>query len=535
MMKTALKRLLRGAPQQTMAAQNVGLEEDESETLTFALRNEALPAVSAAAWVNLEVNVAVSPRKPKPQVRAAHLSLAPCRSCSSFSSASDRTASLPQPTNSLLGSFAAGPSALWRRVERTDGRVYYYSAELGVSQWQRPPAPPLHAIAYPTPDLRGANDYWDELTTSEKLALTVGSLDPVPPEEPPPLQGPAVRRRDRRVAEAPSVLEAVHGDEGADGDHDGDSSTPRLPLLSTAARKQGPMAGALGGNVAGSLLGPPSGERAAALVTAAEAAQAAAAAKDNRVEVARRTREELDALNASLAAKRAEEAAAAEAAKKAEAEEAAAAAAAAKVAKGAKGGKGGGESGGEAAEASKADSGRPRGLTIKQLEEQIDVKLGALREDGEERYRLQRTIQQEKSAAARAAAAAPSYKPFVDLNRAHVAEWRPEVRSQAMSERKRQQLVMQEEASARHAALVSQEMQHALASARGRVGEHWETGHWQVPLPPEIASPRSAGASPRRTPRKGPSTLLAAPGAMFTADSAKGRARRLAARLAHVM
>ena len=84
--------------------------------------------------------------------------------------------------------------------------------------------------------------------------------------------------------------------------------------------------------------------------------------------------------------------------------------------------------------------------------------------------------------------------------------------------------------------------------ARRRGGDHWANGHWSVSLPKSMQSPSSrvvrlADGSPEggeaehdheAGARERDSTLLLPPGAMFTADSPKGRARRLAAQLARL-
>ena len=89
-------------------------------------------------------------------------------------------------------------------------------------------------------------------------------------------------------------------------------------------------------------------------------------------------------------------------------------------------------------------------------------------------------------------------------------------------------------------------MLQRVDAVRRRTGDHWINGHWATELPPHMrnyGTPRShspAGGSATgedgeavdTTPRA--STLSAEPGAMFAESTSKGRARRLAAKLAHI-
>ena len=388
------------------------------ETISIALRNNALPPNSPGGFLELNVRVAPSPRAGKrvkvkgsaSGASAAASSQAPAPAPSDTSPRSKKKAAKP-----LLGSFAAGPSSVWRKVQPPgDDKPYYFSEVLGVSQWSRPRAPPLHAISIAPADLRASQATWDLLTEEERLKYTYGSLreteegkQPPPPPQPP-----------RQLRPAPPEDEAHAGDGDDDGDAK-DGKAARLPLLSATARNQ-PGGHATGTGEQHSLLGPPTGERLAARAEVSAAGAAAVAAKHARLEAARRAREELEALQEKLAAKAlaAAEAAGEEGVVKAptvvggiNAADLINPAMAEKLAKlfeepdhsRGKPPPPPQQQQQPAAEAPSAsrnlagDGGRPKPMPISQVEALIASKCAALRNDEEEMYRLARAIQQDKA------------------------------------------------------------------------------------------------------------------------------------------
>lgn len=127
---------------------------------------------------------------------------------------------------------------------------------------------------------------------------------------------------------------------------------------------------------------------------------------------------------------------------------------------------------------------------------------------------------------------APGYVEFVkERNPRLVNEYVHARRIQHLGEKALERHVKHLEAHERHAHLIEEEVHQAVVSARGRLqSDPWPHGHHATPLPPDLFAPPSP-RTPKLPPRKGPSTLVAAPGTMFSAETAKGRARRLAAKL----
>ena len=159
-------------------------------------------------------------------------------------------------------------------------------------------------------------------------------------------------------------------------------------------------------------------------------------------------------------------------------------------------------------------------------------------------YKLRKSIRDEKRAAEAAEAARPGYKPYVQLNHANAfTEHTPRKNEERRQERKQRHDALQLHTARRHASLVQQEFEGALVAARARTGDHWASGHWELPLPPSMRSlpkpsprrQRQQQAAAAEGEERGPereSTLMLAPGSMYAEDTSKGRARRLAAQIA---
>eukprot|EP00965_Chrysotila_dentata_P235500 6200789-Pleurochrysis_carterae.AAC.2 len=62
----------------------------------------------------------------------------------------------------LLGSFAAGPQAVWRRVEVDGIQPYYWNEETGVSSWSRPDVPKPRSEDLPRVELDELTKPWIE-------------------------------------------------------------------------------------------------------------------------------------------------------------------------------------------------------------------------------------------------------------------------------------------------------------------------------------------------------------------------------------
>ena len=173
------------------------------------------------------------------------------------------------------------------------------------------------------------------------------------------------------------------------------------------------------------------------------------------------------------------------------------------------------------------------------------MKIAALHEDDDERERLLRNIAREKHRALTTLMASPAYKPFVQLNQDQLADHSPRRKAAILEERRQVRTHQSEDAAKRYEELKNEELLQRIDAARRRTGDHWVNGHWSTDLPAGMqssfggstSSPRQPAADEvegleAQPPRE--STLLVAPGAMYAESTAKGRARRLAAKLAHV-
>ena len=548
---------------------------DPSETkFKLSLRNEHMPAFANTGFLELSVRVqtpqtatlAVSTKSldapltartpsresPRAQSRGSSRGYGTARFKGSYDDAGKGVYN-----RSLMGSFASGPSVIWREVPATDERpAYFHSETYGVSQWHRPTVPPPRALHLAPTDLKSISPRYEAMSLAERTMLLVGAPPPesdasAPAAPPPPSDFP---------------LEAPAPDGDDDDDDTGVPSAgsggelrarPQLPLLSQMSRN-------LGANPI-KVRHPPSTEEKAILRERAQSKRDADLAKANRLETARRSRLEYDEAIERMARDAAE---AAQAKAKAEAEAAARAKAIAEATakmdrKGKKAPVGGGgnasakaaqDAAAEAVAAAAAAARKKAGaavakekrMTMSQLENHIESRLGDLRDDPHERYRLLSAIRDEKRAADERKQAAPGYKPFVQLNQETLGEHAPERASVRRDERREKTARLHAAAASRHEELQRMEVVETLDAARSRCGDHWANGHWSTPLPPSMQ--RSPRVSPRASMaslgfgtdadddarREG--SLLLAPGepTPWAADTAKARARRLAAKLARL-
>jgi hypothetical protein len=536
-------------------------------SVRVSLRNEHLPTFAQTGWLDLRVQLTsqegsrsartadeTATRGAKDLGRGP-VPAGPSRYVGSFDEAS--AIGRRDGAGKLMGSFASGPQMIWREVPATAERpAYYYSETFGVSQWHRPKMPQPRKLHLAPNDLKAVSPAFDRLDVAEQRALTVGRLPPHPPV-------PEYFEEEEEGADVPEWDEEEEEEE----EEEEALSTPRLPLLSLAARQQIP-----GEDKALSctprLRTAPTDEERQVRHEAAAAKAAAAAAKAARVETARRARLEYEHILSeaeATAAAHEQEKSASEASKPSEAGKAPAAggvgggamelsSAAARVAalfaepkfeKGDKASAPPPTAPAPAAPGAPRPPGggvlssvqkRPKRATMSQLEGQIDEKLSGLRNDGEELERLRKQIRDERRAIRLAKTSAPSYKPYVHLNASGVwSEQTPNKQQARRAQRAEAHRQMLDEATMRHAELVRLETLHTIDAARSRTGEHWPTGHWAVPLPPSRAHTASQAASDfAERVRDRASTLLLAPGAMFAPDTSKGRARRLAAHIARL-
>ena len=564
----------------------------DDNSLVVSLRNEHLPSYVPEGFLQLSVNASPSKERllePAPPSSSRDSGPPSHRSSprNSFRSRHSRrksdeaSSSIQQPA--LLGSFANGTHTIWREVPATSERpAYYYNETYGVSQWHRPKVGSIHKVQLDGIDFQKRSPRYASLTPAQQANLIMGE----PPKAKKKREPTAAEIEEAKAQAAQKAIEeerkflageideapAASG-EGASGQPPdvGASSTeetapkmPRMPLLSDTARMLGAKAEKLRGRRTSTEL--------MALADLKQATAAAEAAKENRGEAARRAKLEYEQTLQRLV----------EAAAKRKEEEEKAARLAAKPPpqeptlgkKGGTSGKDGSagkdkvggagkekDGGGSSLLAPKAaDAGRPRPATYQQIEKNVKVKIAALHEDQYEREKLQRSIADQKREALELAMAADNYKPFVQLNATSgLQEQTPTRRQARMEERRQQRKHLSEEASARHAELVQEELLARVDAARRRSGDHWVNGHWatEVPssrhlmqgMPGYALSPRGlqhSGASGMSagtgvhggedggdgTPRV--STLMSEHGAFFAQSTSKGRARRLAAKLAHI-
>ena len=185
---------------------------------------------------------------------------------------------------------------------------------------------------------------------------------------------------------------------------------------------------------------------------------------------------------------------------------------------------------------------REKRATISQIDAVISRKVAELRGDSEELERLRKSIRDEKRAAAEAREGAPGYKPYVSHNVQLAAEWKPAKLASDRAAKAASRMALVEATARRHASLLEREVLETLGAARERHGDHWANGHWAVQLPQSLRSmPRVGASSSPRARGAGddlplPATLSMRPGDAhaWSSDTAKGRARRLAAQIARM-
>ena len=171
-------------------------------------------------------------------------------------------------------------------------------------------------------------------------------------------------------------------------------------------------------------------------------------------------------------------------------------------------------------------------LSLKQIEDQLVEKCKALRSDEEALHKLRDQIHRGKLEVQRAKMQTPGYVDFVrDKNPKAVPEFAWERRVEQLGEKARQRREHERDHHERYTRLVQDELHRAVVSARGWLQADLlgssAGGDPSTLLLPGLGSPRT----PALPPRKGPSTLKAGPGTMYSKENAKGRARRLAAML----
>jgi len=531
--------------------------------ITIALRNKALPPDSPNAWVTLDVTMhmppnglgdeppTLTPVEPPPPT---HWEGTWKETAPFYASPESRSGRKP-----LHGSFSRGPSAIWRKVELPDRPPFYYSEQFGISTWKRPlPPPPMHPIAIPSTDFRAVQPEWDLLTDEDRRNLLYGlqrlSELQVPTAPPPPAHG-----------------EVEEGEEGEEEEEEGGrygAQASRLPLLSVTAKQQG--ADLLPSEPLHLDVNAMRARKQSKLVEGA-ASEEVAASRTKRLEHARRTKEQLYALQAKMAAKAAAKAATSAERRPERTQESVASSSAVPSAP-APSFAGGAELINPALAAKLAalfdepqpkktelapkppDAPKPQNparasnlygpskrvaasmavqpLSLKQIEDQLVEKCKALRSDEQALHKLRDQIHREKLEVQRAKMQAPGYVDFVrDKNPKAVPEFAWARRVEQLGEKARQRREHERDHHERYTLLVQDELHRAVVSARGRLQADplgsSVGGDPSTLLLPGLGSPRT----PALPPRKGPSTLKAGPGTMYSKENAKGRARRLAAML----
>jgi len=415
----------------------------------------------------------------------------------------------------------------------------------------------MHPIAIPSTDFRAVQPEWDLLTDEDRRNLLYGlqrlSELQVPTAPPPPAHG---------------EVEEGEEEEEEEGGRDG-AQASRLPLLSVTAKQQG----------AELLPSEPlhldvNAVRARKQSKFEEdaASEEVAASREKRLEHARRTKEQLYALQAKMAAKAAAKAATSAERRPERPQESVASASAVPSAPAPSFAGGADELINPALAAKLAalfdepqpkktelapkppDAPKPQNparvsnlygpskrvaasmavqpLSLKQIEDQLVEKCKALRSDEQALHKLRDQIHREKLEVQRAKMQTPGYVDFVrDKNPKAVPEFAWARRVEQLGEKARQRREHERDHHERYTLLVQDELHRAVVSARGRLqaDPHGSSvgGDPSTLLLPGLGSPRT----PALPPRKGPSTLKAGPGTMYSKENAKGRARRLAAML----
>lgn len=539
----------------------------ESDKLVFSLRNEAAPPFDALGYIELGVNVQRSPERVahKTEVRAAQLDdSARVLSLGRGATSGYEPERPKMPHTGLLGSFANGPKAIWREVPadpETGRPAYYHSETLNLSQWHRPKAPNLKPLQHQANDLQSISPRYQGLEPHERVKLIIGEMEFRPPREPTAAELEeqwaqeqiAKMQREAEEAEQEEGFDAANGGNGGantDGADGGADGARRMPLLSATSRMLNP------GEALPKLRSQPTAEERQIMREAAKAEKEAEQAKRQYAERVQKADEDYERTVRTIYtdAERARE----EEAKKAAEERRKAAAAAELEAKmfAAKKSKGGGNKGGGAPAAAAADGKngaaagkkdsmaapknpdprkqpKPMPTPLVVLERQVKEKCQELRENDEERRRMMRDVAYAKRVEEEERRSAPGFKDFDFINQAKLPEFAPIRKAERGEERRRQRQAMSSEAQSRHAELLKREAaeRYEAAAAKGR-----------VPSPEQFRMMTGSGglATPRMdhggeeaeegTPRV--STLSQPPGSMYNAETAKGRARRLAAQLA---
>jgi hypothetical protein len=507
-----------------MTGSAVDLASDD--TLVVALRNEAAEPLSDQGW--LQLNIKCSPRHRAAQTREDDIGTrAHGEVRQGLFPQSEPAAAKPKTKAHLLGSFASGPQAIWREVPASGDRpAYYHSEVLGVSQWRRPNMPlPRPEVQQLATDLKLVSPGYTDLLPTEQSALLYGEMKPRAPREP-----TAAEEEEARAQAALSVLAAAESAE--EEQEEGAKSPGRLPLLSAAASQHGTLGES--GAITNSKLRAPAKSISGAAYRSARREEVAAEkgaerARKAKLEAGRRAQQTFENTLAAIEAKAVEAAVEAEAElqrqqeleqKQQELEQA-------------KLKKAGGLSARpnlDSAAASKGDvtkprEGKPKPATYTQIERLIKSKCEALRADEEALYRMRKAIRDDRVEAMRQARSAPDYKPFLVLNQQLVSDHTPQKRAAHHLERHRRHQQMSAEAAARHAGLLSEESSRHLG---------WDAS---MSMPRSPRTPRTPSELQRERERaeereKRGSTLSLGPGAMYSEDTSKGRARKLAAQLA---
>ena len=406
----------------------------------------------------------------------------------------------------LFGTFAG---AIWKRVEQEGDRAFFYSESLGVSQWKRPEAPQPSPIGMSPPDLRGVHVRWSAMSNEDRLAYTVGSLNDASYADSSQLHPHTlIDPHNHRVANVHCSPRSA-------------PEAPRLPLLSAAARNQG--AGVASGKVPQSILGPPSGERAVAYAEAKLAAQAADLAREARAKVLKP--EDLKATSAEKDSTR----------EPSQVEKCLGGSPTSTPASGnvchprvaaELGAAASSRSGVNSTHASAqvppgpvnttraaSSRGRHPAATAKQIENRLAAKCAALRADEEERAHLRERVEQSRAKTARQNLKDTSSENFVVANATAMKIHLHACRARRATEIAASQRDKERETFRRYECLLQDEMDHAIRTA---------------------CMPAQTLNKPAQTSRHPSTTLHGDPGIMFSAETAKGRARRLASRLAHL-
>lgn len=520
----------------------------DSEALMVALRNEHAAPFDSLGWVQLSVNVAPSPERKAHDKEQREAQRADAAEGRVLSLSKGLTSGYDKASNrGLLGSFANGPQAIWREIpadEETGRPAYYHSEALGVSQWQRPEAPPMRPVRHGPNDLQSISPRYQELEPHQRAALVMGEMEFPPPREPTAAELEEAWAQAQIAAMRSEEEEAEDGEGaigGGDGGGGGAGSSRRLPLLSAASRLTNP------GETIPKLRVQPTAEERQVRREAAKAERAAEAAKVHRVAAIRAAEETYERTAAQIVSD-AEKAREDEARKEVEDRKRAARASAvdtpgmvsARAPKGAKaGGVGGGKKEGGAASAEKSAAAlgpKPMPTPLVMLERQVAAKCQELRENDEERRRMMRDIAYQKRVEEEERRSAPGFKDFGQINQARIAdmaaERKDEARRAGLQEERRQKAA---EASA------------AAAKRRAELVRREESERRDGATSPSLADSARLLSSSARTPRAAASdelyerdhasavvTRLSQPhGAGQSTTTAAGRARKLAAELAH--